>query len=73
MMVCNVCGLVGHDVEGCHYTPYIRGPTPSFPQELNDQGLNIRCVEVNLYNLSGGYFLDIDRVRHDNDSLIRRP
>lgn len=50
-------------------TPRIILIAPSFSREitttvlwLNDQGLNIRCVEANLYNLNGDYYLDIDQV-----------
>lgn len=42
---------------------------PSFSREitttvmwLNDQGLNIRCVEANLYKLDGNLYLDIDQI-----------
>lgn len=50
-------------------TPRIVLVAPSFSREitttvlwLNDQGLNIRCVEANLYNIDGALYLDISQV-----------
>ncbi len=50
-------------------TPRIVLIAPSFAREitttvlwLNSQGLDIRCVEANLYNLDGHLYLDIEQV-----------
>lgn len=50
-------------------TPRIILIAPSFSREitttvlwLNDQGLNIRCVEANIYNLDDNHYLDINQV-----------
>ncbi|XHX81030.1 MAG: hypothetical protein RBJ76_14180 [Stenomitos frigidus ULC029] len=50
-------------------TPRIVLIAPSFSSEitttvlwLNNQGLNIRCVEANLYNLDGIHYLDIEQI-----------
>jgi hypothetical protein len=50
-------------------TPRIILVAPSFSREittavlwLNEQGLNIRCVRANLYDLGGQQYLDIDQV-----------
>jgi hypothetical protein len=50
-------------------TPRIVLVAPSFSREittavlwLNNQGLNIRCVRANLYDLAGAQYVDIDQV-----------
>ncbi|MEO5928388.1 MAG: hypothetical protein ABIR47_00515, partial [Candidatus Kapaibacterium sp.] len=50
-------------------TPRIILVSPGFSREitttvlwLNSQGLDIRCIEANLYTLDGTYYIDIDQV-----------